>query len=130
MVYNLAKMASTDFSEFSRQLGARLREARRRQELTQVQVSEELGISQQVLASYEGGRVKVPVALLPEFSQLLGTSVDSLLGIEAGSGKRGPTPRLLSQVEKVSQLSRAKQQFVVQMLEGFLRQEEETAKAS
>ncbi len=126
MDYPPADMANTDISAFSKTLGGRLREARRRQDLTQAQVAEELGLSQQVLASYEVGRVRLPVALLPEFSKLYRTSVDWLLGIDEGKGrggKRGPAPRLMQQVEAVSRLPRSKQQFVAQMLEGFLQQE-------
>ena len=125
MDYPPADMANTDIGAFSKALGARLREARRRQDLTQAQVAEELGLSQQVLASYEVGRVRLPVALLPEFSKLYRTSVDWLLGIDgkAGGGRRGPAPRLMQQVEAVSRLPRSKQQFVAQMLEGFLQQE-------
>jgi len=38
------------------------------------------------------------------------------------AGKRGPTPKLQRQVERLSQLPQAQQRMVMQMLEGFLDQ--------
>jgi hypothetical protein len=38
------------------------------------------------------------------------------------AGKRGPTPKLQQQIERLSQLPQAQQRAVMQMLEGFLNQ--------
>jgi len=48
--------------------------------------------------------------------------VDELLGLKNGAGKRGPTPRLQQQIERLSRLPKAKQKTVMEMLEGVLSQ--------
>ena len=37
-------------------------------------------------------------------------------------GKREPTPKLQQQMERINQLPKAKQKFVIEMLEGVLSQ--------
>jgi transcriptional regulator with XRE-family HTH domain len=115
-------VAVTD-KAFYVQLGQRISAARKAQGMTQVQLAEALGIAQQTLAHYEGGKLRVAVALLPPLAQILGVGVDELIGAPVKrAGKRGPTPKLQQQVERLSQLPQAKQRMVMQMLEGFLNQ--------
>ncbi len=117
-----AAMAVTD-KVFYAQLGQRIAEARKAQGMTQVQLAEALGIAQQTLAHYEGGKLRVAVALLPPLAQILGVGVDELIGAPAKrTGKRGPTPKLQQQIERLSDLPQAKQRVVMEMLEGVLMQ--------
>lgn len=115
-------MAEQD-TKFLHGLGQRLRELRKQQGLTQGQLAELLGISQQLVAFYEHGQRRVPVDLLPEVARLLSVSVEELLGLTTGPiAKRGPTPKLQQQLERLSRLPRAKQRFVSEMLEAVLQQ--------
>lgn len=115
-------VAVTD-KAFYVQLGRRLTEARKAQGMTQVQLAEALGIAQQTLAHYEGGKLRVAVALLPPLAQLLGVGIDELIGTSTrGTGKRGPASRLQQQLERLSTLPQAKQRLVMEMLEGVLMQ--------
>jgi len=60
---------------------------------------------------------------LPRLAQGLTVSVDALLGTGNGTTpKRGPTPKLQQQLERLSRLPRAKQRFVSEMLETVLQQ--------
>ncbi|CAM4289253.1 helix-turn-helix domain-containing protein [Serratia silvae] len=104
---------------FFKELGARIAVARKEQQLTQQQLAEQLGIAQQTMAHYEGGRLKVSAALLPTLSQILNLSLDELLGLPTirRLNKRGPTSRLEQQIEVISQLPKAKQKFVSEMLD-------------
>ncbi len=54
--------------------------------------------------------------------QLFGISVDELLGLKNGTGKRGPTPLLQKQIERLNRLPRTQQKVVMQMLDGVLSQ--------
>lgn len=112
-----------DEKQFFRQLGARIASLRKEQGFTQVQLAAVLGLTQQMVASYEIGRRRVPVSLLPKFATALAVSVETLIG-ETGPppAKRGPAPKLQQQVERLSRLPRAKQRVVIEMLEGFLNQ--------
>ncbi len=73
-------------------------------------------------AGYEVGRIRMPIATLPQIAQFFGVSVDELLGRKNGAGKRGPAPRLQQQIERLSRLPKAKQKTVMEMIEGVLGQ--------
>ena len=109
---------------FFKALGARVAQARKAQNLTQQQLGDQLGIPQQTLAHYEGGVTRFPASMLPLLAQILGLSLDELMGQErnSGRGRRGPAPKLQKQFERVSQLPKLKQQVVMDMLEGLLAQ--------
>ncbi|EYU13190.1 MULTISPECIES: helix-turn-helix domain-containing protein [Photorhabdus] len=104
---------------FFKELGARIALARKEQQLTQQQLAEQLGIAQQTMAHYEGGRLKVSAALLPLLAQILNLSLDELLGLPLirRNSKRGPSSRLEQQIEIISQLPKARQKFVSEMLD-------------
>ena len=117
--------------QFGKELGRRLAQLRQAAGLTQQAVANQLGIAQQTLAHYEVGRLRLPVALVPKLATLFGVSTDALFGVadprtgsRAGKspGKRGPTPRLQRQLERLSRLPKAQQHVVIAMLDGVLLQ--------
>lgn len=109
---------------FYETLGQRIAQFRKAQGLTQTQLAEILGISQQTVAHYEVGRLRVAVAMLPALTQALEVSCEDLLNEQPGRtrSKRGPTSTLQRQIEQVGHLPRAKQKFVMEMLETVLQQ--------
>jgi transcriptional regulator with XRE-family HTH domain len=108
---------------FYERLGRRIAERRKALDITQVELAQILGIAQQTMAHYEGGVSRIAVALLPPLANALDTSVEELLGEDTRrSGKRGPASRLQQQLDQVSQLPKAKQKFVSQMLDTVLQQ--------
>ena len=115
---------SPEEQAFFKALGARIAALRKQQDLTQVQLAEQLGIAQQTLAHYEVGRLRMPVSLLPAFSQRFAVGVDELLmGQPARAvARRGPAPKLQHQMERIARLPRTKQQLVIDMLDGVLAQ--------
>ena len=64
----------------------------------------------------------MPVSLLPVLAQFFAVAVDELLGLKNGAGKRGPTPMLQRQIERLSRLPKTKQKVVMEMLDGVLSQ--------
>jgi transcriptional regulator with XRE-family HTH domain len=113
-----------DEKQFFKALGARIAELRKTQGLTQVQLAETLGLSQQMIASYEVGRRRVPVSLLPAIAHALAISVEALIGEkDATPAKRGPAPKLLQQMERIQRLPKAQQRFVMQMIDTVLAQD-------
>jgi len=115
---------SSDERAFFAELGARIAELRKAQGITQIQMAEALGVSQQTINSYEVARRRIPVSALPVLARLFRLSIDELLGEStmAAKGKRGPASKLQQQVEQISQLPRAKQKFVTEMLDTVLQQ--------
>ena len=82
-----------------------------------------LGLTQQMIASYEVGRRRVPVSLLPQIAETLAVSLEELLGKkDVQPAKRGPAPKLQQQIERIQRLPRAKQRFVIEMLDTVLAQ--------
>lgn len=114
---------SQDEKAFFVQLGARIAQLRKTAAITQVQMAERLGVSQQTVNSYEVGRRRVPVSMLPALARMLGVSVEELIGEETKASKRGPSPKIQQQLERIAQLPRARQQIVMQMLDGVLQQQ-------
>jgi transcriptional regulator with XRE-family HTH domain len=117
----VAAMAEKDRG-FFKELGARLVELRKAQGLTQAQLAQLLGISQQQVASCENGQRRVSIDLLPEWARLLGVTMEELLGVEPQPARRGPTPKLQQQLERINRLPRNQQRFVMQMLDAVLTQ--------
>lgn len=120
-----------DERSYFEELGARIATARRNADLTQVQLADALGISQPQLASYEVGRRRVPVSMLPRLAKLLSTPIEALIGDvdERASAattsrrtRRGPASRLEQQLDAIAQLPKAQQRFVSDMLDTVLAQ--------
>ena len=119
------QMASND-KPFFVQLGKRIAQLRREQNMTQQQLAEALGVAQQTLAHYEVARLRVPASMLPTLGEIFKVPVDVLLGQPATaiarSGKRGPASQLQRSIERISELPKPKQRFVMEMLETVLAQ--------
>lgn len=115
----IERMPERDW-KFFKELGQRVAQLRKEQGLTQVQLAEMLSISQQLVAAYEVGRRRIPVSMLPALADVLAVSVEDLLGKNNKALKRGPTPKLQRQLERVSRLPRSKQRFVMEMLDTVL----------
>jgi len=109
--------------QFFKALGARIASTRKARGLTQTQLADLLGLAQQTLAHYEGGRLRFPASTLPKLAEKLGLTLDELLGQESkAKGKPGPAPKLQRQIERIHQLPKAQQRFVMQMLDTVLAQ--------
>ncbi len=113
---------SKDERAFFKRLGRCVAELRKTRDITQVQIAEHLGVSQQTVNAYETGYRRIPVSALSPLARYLGVSLDELVGETAQANKRGPTPKLQRQIEQVRQLPRAKQRFVIEMLDTVLQQ--------
>ena len=115
---------SQDERTFFQSLGAHIAQLRKDQNITQVQLAEILGISQQTMNAYEMGHRRVPVSALPVLAQALAVSVEELIGSQpaATAKKRGPAPKLQQQMDRIAKLPKAKQKFVIEMLDAMLQQ--------
>lgn len=118
------RVMTPEDKRFYRELGQRIAQFRRAQELTQVQLAEILGIAQQTMAHYEGGSLRIAVALLRPLAKALHVSFEELINEppSATKKKRGPSSKLQQQMERVSMLPRTKQKVVMEMLDGVLSQ--------
>jgi transcriptional regulator with XRE-family HTH domain len=120
----MAKM-SPDDKPFFVELGKRIAILRRDQNMSQQQLADALGIPQQTLGHYEVGRSKLSAAMLPVLSDLFNVPVDVLVGRNTATlraGKRGPPSQLERTICRINELPKAKQKFVLEMLETVLGQ--------
>jgi transcriptional regulator with XRE-family HTH domain len=113
---------SQDEKAFFKAMGARIAELRKASSITQTQLAETMDVSQQTVASWEVGRRGVPVSMVPALARALGVSVEALIGETPQPGKRGPTPKLQQQLERLSALPKPKQRAVMEVLEAMLAQ--------
>lgn len=60
-------------------LGTKLRELRKKQGLTQVQLSERLGISQSAVCQFEKDVVSPKLSVMKQLAQILNIKIDALL---------------------------------------------------
>ena len=54
---------------------------------------------------------------------MFGITLETLLGQKEAPNKRGPTPKILRQVEQLSYLPKSKQKFVMEMLDTVIKQQ-------
>ena len=115
---------STEERDFFVELGERIAALRKAHGVTQVQLAEALKVSQQTVQAYEVGRRRIPVSALPVVARLLEVTLDELFGTtcKAARGKRGPASQLERSIERISELPKQKQRFVMEMLETVLAQ--------
>lgn len=122
LTFEMAFSMTSDETAFFRAVGARIAGFRNDAGMTQVQLAEAVGITQAQLASYEVGRRKLPLSLLPQLAHALAVSIEGLIGSGYGrTAKPGPASRLQQQVERIQRLPRAQQRFVMQMIDTALQ---------
>ena len=114
---------SADEREFFVALGARIAALRRDSHITQVQLAETLGIAQSTINAYELGQRRVPVSALQLLAKTLRVDLETLMGQDqTRTRKRGPSPKLAQHMERICQLPKPKQKFVMDMLDTVLAQ--------
>lgn len=79
-------------------------------------------MSQQTVNAYEVGRRRMAISALPKLARLLGVSIEELIGEETKPSKRGLAPKLQQQLDRITQLPKTQQKFVMQMIDTVLAQ--------
>jgi transcriptional regulator with XRE-family HTH domain len=105
---------------FFEELGARIVARRKELEMTQTDLGNRIGVTQQVIASYETASRQIPAWRVPELASALDMPLESLMGIRIPGEKRGPKSKIEKQLDEVRQLPKNEQQFVSQFLEKIL----------
>lgn len=120
----MAAPISNEEQRFMTELGRRIFLLRKEQELTQTQVARALSVSQQAVQSWEAGKRRIQISILPAVAELLQVSLEELLkdGERKTVRKRGPASRLELQFQQIGQLPKAKQKLVSEMLDAVIMQ--------
>jgi transcriptional regulator with XRE-family HTH domain len=120
-----AMTISSEERAFFVAMGERITKLRKAHNLTQTQLAEALGVTQQTVQAYEAGSRRIPVSALPMVARTLSVSLMELFGEEPPQDKpakrrRGPVPQWQQHIEAIAQLPRSRQQFVAEMLRNAL----------
>ncbi|MDR3431735.1 MAG: helix-turn-helix domain-containing protein [Rouxiella aceris] len=120
----MAASISSEEQVFMTELGNRISALRKDAGLTQAEMAQALNVSQQAVQSWEAGRRRIQIPILPAVAKILSVSLEGLLGEEAEHipRKRGPASRLEQQIEVISQLPKARQKMVAEMLDAVISQ--------
>lgn len=118
----MPKTATQQDQQFLLDFGQRVSERRKALGITQEELADRLGLSQQTVLSIEKGRRRARISILPELADVLSLSLDELLlgAKPKAKGPRGPQSKLQQQIELVRTLPRTKQRFVIEMLENVI----------
>ena len=107
--------------ELSTSLAQRISKLRKDLNLTQTQVADQLGITQQAYARYEAAQRKIPIDLMPNLAKAFDISVEDLLGISAKEKKRGPQSQLEKRFEEIQALPKKEQRYIIETLDRLLK---------
>ena len=119
----LDELMTQDDKAFFQTLGRQVADLRKEMRMTQTQLAETLGISQQLIAAYEAGSRKIPVSMLPTLATLFAVTLEQLVGMKQLPTKRGPASILQRQMEQINTLPKSKQKFISEMLEALINQQ-------
>jgi len=103
-------------------LGQRLARLRRERGLTQIELAEQLGVTQPIVSDYERGELRLHGQLIVKLTEILNVSAEELLGREAPK-RAGPVGnrRIVRRLQAIDQLPRRDQQALLRTIDAFLK---------
>lgn len=101
--------------------GKRLVALRKKAGYTQVELANELGVTQRMVSYYEGHSEYPPAAMLPKLARLLNLTTDELLGLEPLKKTRQPDTRLQRRIQQIEKLPNKEKRQLVQVIDTFLK---------
>jgi len=91
--------------------------------LSQGELAEALGMKRDLVTYYERAAKNPNLEVVKKIADFFGVTVGELLNdTTKARSKPGPPSQLTQLTERLAKLPRAKQKFVVEMLEGLLKQ--------
>jgi transcriptional regulator with XRE-family HTH domain len=113
---------STLLPKFQRSpFGEKLLAARQQAGLSQIQIADKLGITQQTYAGWERRTTALKPEYISKLAAILNVSVEYLLGHEnGGKQKGGPIGKARRVFEEVSRLPRHQQQRILGIVEDLI----------
>jgi transcriptional regulator with XRE-family HTH domain len=96
---------------------------------SQRDLARELGVTQRMVAYYEGQSDHPPAHLLPALAQLFGLSSDQLLGIKPPKPIRPANQRLLHRMRQIEKLPAREKKQLLALIDAFLERDALAKKA-
>jgi transcriptional regulator with XRE-family HTH domain len=121
-LYNLGVMAGRPPIKDAPLFGQRLAAVRKSCGWSQIKLAEKLGTNQKVIDYYERRAANPSLAFIRKAAKVLEVSTVDLVGNESNNpkSKPGPPPALALRFERIRQLPRREQDFVIRFLDTVL----------
>ena len=104
-------------------LGTRITQARQEAGLSQIDLAQKMGVTQQVVAAWERKAQSIRSDTLAKLAQVLGVSADELLGTRPPRSRASkPIGKARQLFEAVSKLPRRQQEKIAAVIEAFVNQ--------
>ena len=101
--------------------GARLAALRKPAGRSQSALAHEIGISQRMMAYYEGPSAFPPAHLVPAIARTLGVSVEALLGTETAKRKtKAVDTRMQRRLQQIASLPPEERRQIMQLVDAFI----------
>lgn len=111
-------------AEAAQGFGERLAKLRKAAGITQTAFAEEVGISQRMMAYYEGPTAHPPANMLPTMARTLGVSVDTLLGLETSKRRAKATDtRLVRRLQEIEKMGATEKRQILQIIDTFIERD-------
>jgi len=102
--------------------GKRLAFYRKAKGLTQKELGEKIGVTNRVIAYYEGETNYPPAHLIVPTAKALGISTDELLGIKGSNdNEHKPDLRITRRLKKIEELPPSQQKILLKTIDTFLK---------
>jgi len=104
-------------------LGGRIARLRKMRGLTQVELAERIGITQNLVSAYECGKLRLTAEMALRFAKTLKVSADEMFGLKAAkaNGERPLSLKLTRRMHRIEQLPASEQQLLLKTIDRFLR---------
>jgi len=102
---------------------------RKAAKLTQAELAELVGDSQRNIAYWEQSEKPPRSDVLPRLAEVLGVTIEEILGLQAPKKKKraGPVGKVQQLFDQVSKLPRSEQKKVIEFVSAFVEQHKRSA---
>jgi transcriptional regulator with XRE-family HTH domain len=111
-----------------KKVGEKIAYLRKAQGLTQLQLSEKIGVSRSSIAEYERGDNRIYDEMLVRLAYTLNISIDDLLCInQEDLEKDQPSLRFMKRILKINTLTENEQKYILKTIDTFIQNAESKA---
>lgn len=106
----------------SETLGERIARLRKEKGHTQIDIANEIGISQVLISDYERNKIRPHYEMIIRLAMALGITTDCLLGLkEDKTSVNKPNLKLQQRIKKIEDLPPAQQKVLLKTIDTFLK---------
>jgi transcriptional regulator with XRE-family HTH domain len=103
-------------------IGQRLSRLRKERGLSQIELAEKIGITNNLISDYETGRLMMNGEMVARFAIALKVSADSILGLTGnGHDNIKPSLKILRRMTRIDSLTLSEQKAILKTVDMFLQ---------